>query len=111
MSLVRLTRRAPPTNADLHLNLSKHLKNTHVAGLKTHTFESYAKIDMFQEKDGWTPMYVKKLLFKVAMILLIIGGLNWLCVGAFDTDIVRTLFGKGLFSDCIFIHSFFIVRH
>ena len=58
---------------------------------------------MFQEKDGWTPMYVKKLLFKMAMILLIIGGLNWLCIGAFDTDIVRALFGKGLFSDCIFI--------
>ena len=58
---------------------------------------------MFQEKYGWTPMYVKKLLFKVAMILLIIGGLNWLCIGAFDTDIVRALFGKGLFSDCIFI--------
>ena len=50
MSLVRLTRRAPPTNADFALKLSKHLNNTHVAGLKTHTFESYAEIDMLQDK-------------------------------------------------------------
>jgi uncharacterized membrane protein YuzA (DUF378 family) len=58
---------------------------------------------MFQEKDGWTLMYVKKILFKVAMVLLVVGGLNWLCVGTFDLDIVRALFGKGVISDSIFI--------
>jgi uncharacterized membrane protein YuzA (DUF378 family) len=58
---------------------------------------------MFQEKDGWTPLYIKKMLFKIAMVLLIIGGLNWLSVGTFNTDLVRAVFGAGLISDCIYI--------
>jgi hypothetical protein len=32
---------------------------------------------------------------RLAFILLVIGGLNWLLVGAFDTDLVATLFGIG----------------
>jgi uncharacterized membrane protein YuzA (DUF378 family) len=63
----------------------------------------FDKIDMFEEKDGWTPLYIKKMLFKIAMVLLVIGGLNWLSVGAFDTDLVRAIFGAGLISDCIYI--------
>jgi uncharacterized membrane protein YuzA (DUF378 family) len=31
----------------------------------------------------------------LALILLIVGGLNWGLVGAFDLDIVATLFGQG----------------
>jgi uncharacterized membrane protein YuzA (DUF378 family) len=31
----------------------------------------------------------------LAMLLLIIGGLNWGLVGAFDVDLVATLFGPG----------------
>lgn len=57
---------------------------------------------MFTEKDGWTPLYIKKLLYKVAMVLLIIGGLNWLAIGAFDTNVVRFIFGDWL-SDYIYI--------
>lgn len=30
----------------------------------------------------------------VALILLVVGGLNWLLVGAFDFDLVATLFGE-----------------
>ena len=30
-----------------------------------------------------------------AMVLLIIGGLNWAMVGLFDVDVVATLFGPG----------------
>ena len=29
----------------------------------------------------------------IALILLIVGGVNWLLVGAFDFDLVATLFG------------------
>ena len=57
---------------------------------------------MFTEKDGWTPLYVKKLLYKIAMVLLVIGGLNWLAIGAFDTNVVRAIFGEW-FSDYIYI--------
>jgi len=31
----------------------------------------------------------------LAMLLMIIGGLNWGLVGAFDVDLVATLFGSG----------------
>ncbi|HYF16670.1 MAG TPA: DUF378 domain-containing protein [Ramlibacter sp.] len=31
----------------------------------------------------------------LALILLIVGGLNWGLVGAFDIDLVATLFGQG----------------
>lgn len=30
----------------------------------------------------------------IALILLIVGGLNWLLVGAFDFDLVGALFGE-----------------
>jgi len=30
----------------------------------------------------------------ITLILLIVGGLNWLLVGAFDFDLVATLFGE-----------------
>ena len=53
--------------------------------------------------SGWTPLYLKKLLFKIAMVLLIIGGLNWLLVGLFDLNLVTALFGKGFLSDFIFV--------
>ena len=34
-----------------------------------------------------------KLLDNLALALLIVGGLNWLLVGAFEFDLVATLFG------------------
>jgi len=36
-----------------------------------------------------------KILHIVAYILLIIGGLNWLLVGAFDWNLVTTIFDEG----------------
>lgn len=41
-------------------------------------------------------MYWQKIAFKVAMVLLIIGGLNWLVIGVFDTNLVQSVFGKTL---------------
>jgi uncharacterized membrane protein YuzA (DUF378 family) len=57
---------------------------------------------MFSEKDGWTPLYIKKMLYKIAMVFLVIGGLNWLTIGAFDVNLVRTFFGEWL-ADYIYI--------
>lgn len=48
-------------------------------------------------------LYMSKLAFKVAMVLLIIGGLNWLLVGGFQFDLVKTLFGKGFVARTIYI--------
>ncbi|MHA1550269.1 MAG: DUF378 domain-containing protein [Alphaproteobacteria bacterium] len=36
-----------------------------------------------------------KLLTAIAMVLLLVGGLNWGLIGLFNFDIVSTLFGLG----------------
>jgi uncharacterized membrane protein YuzA (DUF378 family) len=48
-------------------------------------------------------LYIKKLLFKMAMILLIIGGLNWFLVGVFNFNLVSGIFGDGIISSIIYI--------
>ena len=35
-----------------------------------------------------------KSLYWIALILLVVGGLNWLLVGLFDFDLVAALFGE-----------------
>jgi uncharacterized protein len=50
----------------------------------------------------WSETYVKKLVFKIAMVLLIIGGLNWLLVGLFDFNIVSTVFGDSFMAAFIY---------
>lgn len=50
----------------------------------------------------WSQTYIQKLLFKVAMLLLIIGGLNWLLVGFFDVNLVTAIFGKGVLSTLVY---------
>lgn len=39
----------------------------------------------------------------IAFILLIIGGLNWLLVGAFNLDLVMTIFGQGTLAKLIYV--------
>ena len=51
----------------------------------------------------WSETYVRKLLFKAAMVLLIVGGLNWLLVGLFDVNLVSGIFGKGGIATFIYI--------
>lgn len=53
--------------------------------------------------DVWSPTYIKKLIFKVAMVLLIIGGLNWLLVGLFDLNLVSAIFGNSFLATLIYI--------
>lgn len=47
-------------------------------------------------------MYYQKLAFKVAMVLLIVGGLNWLLVGLFNWNLVKALFGQGIIARSIY---------
>lgn len=47
--------------------------------------------------------YVKKLMFQIAITLLIIGGLNWLLVGLFEFDVVASLFGDGVVSTMVYV--------
>ena len=49
----------------------------------------------------WSPLYLKKFVFKLAMVLLIAGGLNWLSIGLFDCNLVETMFGDGVLSKLI----------
>lgn len=51
----------------------------------------------------WSPLYLKKFVFKLAMVLLIAGGLNWLSIGLFDCNLVETMFGDGVLSKLIYL--------
>lgn len=51
----------------------------------------------------WDETYIKKLLFKLAMIFLIIGGINWLLVGLFDYNLVHFIFGNSVIATIIYL--------
>lgn len=51
----------------------------------------------------WSETYIKKLLFKIAICLLIIGGINWLVFGLFEVNIVSSIFGKNIITTIIYI--------
>jgi len=42
--------------------------------------------------------YIQKMIFKIAMILLIIGGLNWLSIGIFEMNLVSMAVGNSISS-------------
>jgi uncharacterized membrane protein YuzA (DUF378 family) len=52
---------------------------------------------------GWSGVYVQKLLFKMAMVLLIIGGINWLLFGLFDMNLVAGIFGRGFMATLVYV--------
>ena len=54
-------------------------------------------------KGVWSATYIKKLLFQISMILLIVGGINWLLVGVFDINLVSGIFGDGFFGRLIYV--------
>ena len=62
-------------------------------------------MSLFQDKfvGVWSQTYVQKLFFKLAMVLLIIGGINWLLVGVFDVNLVRSIFGKGTLATFVYV--------
>ena len=46
---------------------------------------------------------MKNVLDMVAMVLVLIGGLNWGLVGAFNFNLVETIFGSGVVSMVVYI--------
>jgi uncharacterized membrane protein YuzA (DUF378 family) len=50
-----------------------------------------------------TELFWKKMAFKMAMVLLIVGGLNWLLVGLFNWNLVKALLGQGLVARGIYV--------
>ncbi len=58
---------------------------------------------MDSDSYGANTKYMEKMAFKIAMVLLIAGGLNWMVFGILGKDLVSMIFGKGLISKIIFI--------
>lgn len=56
--------------------------------------------DRFQ--GVWSPPYLQKFMFKIAMVLLIVGGINWLTIGLFEMNLVESLVGKGFLACLIY---------
>ena len=52
--------------------------------------------------DSLNQTYIKTLLFKMAMILIIVGGINWLLFGVFDLNLVSVNFGECVVSTLIY---------
>ena len=44
-----------------------------------------------------------KVLHMITFLLLIVGGINWLLVGALDFDLVTTILGTGVAADVVYI--------
>jgi uncharacterized membrane protein YuzA (DUF378 family) len=53
--------------------------------------------------DSMDQTYFKKLLFQIAVTLVIIGGLNWLLVGVFDVNLVTAIFGDGFLATFVYV--------
>jgi uncharacterized protein len=51
----------------------------------------------------WSTTYIHKLFFYLAMILVIIGSINWLFVGLSNINAVTAIFGNGIISKFIYI--------
>jgi len=59
--------------------------------------------DFMDRFDSMDRTYLKKLLFQLAMVLLIVGGLNWFIVGTFEVNVVESLFGNGVYAILIYM--------
>jgi uncharacterized membrane protein YuzA (DUF378 family) len=58
---------------------------------------------MFDNYAFTDPLYLSKFAHKIAIVLLIVGGLNWLIVGVFGVDMVRAALGRGILSTAVYI--------
>jgi uncharacterized membrane protein YuzA (DUF378 family) len=50
----------------------------------------------------WDAQYFKKLIYKWAMFLVLIGAVNWLLIGIFGVNMVRAMFGNGALAQIIY---------
>ncbi len=46
---------------------------------------------------------MKKVIDLIALVLVIVGGLNWGFIGLFDLNLVAALFGSSVFSKIVYI--------
>ena len=61
-------------------------------------------MNIFEDRFAgvWDALYLKKLLYKWAIFLVLLGAVNWLLVGIFGWNVVRTLFGDGALAQLIY---------
>lgn len=48
-------------------------------------------------------VYYEKWLYALAMLLIVIGAVNWALIGAFDFNLVTSLFGRGIMTRVVYI--------
>ncbi len=48
-------------------------------------------------------MFKQKMVFKTAVVLILIGAINWLLIGLFQTNLVESIFGTGFLARTIYI--------
>lgn len=53
--------------------------------------------------DFTDPLYMSKFAHKIAIVLLIVGGLNWLLVGIANVDAVKAIFGSGGIARVVYV--------
>jgi uncharacterized membrane protein YuzA (DUF378 family) len=58
---------------------------------------------MFDRFESADQTYYKKLLFKLAMVLIVVGAVNWLLIGIFDFNLVTGIFGDSIITKIIYI--------
>lgn len=51
----------------------------------------------------WVGMRTSEAIYWIALILVVIGGLNWGLVGLFNYNLVQAIFGTGTISSVIYI--------
>lgn len=91
---------------------TRTVKKTSMEIFVMHTYVSY------ESYIGIMGLYVGRTLFVfmfyitmmkcnamewIALVLTVIGGINWGLVGAFDLDLVAAIFGSGVAADIIYI--------
>ena len=55
------------------------------------------------DRFGGDATYYRKLAFKMAMVLVIVGALNWFLIGAFRFNLVEFLFGRKMLARSVYI--------
>ncbi len=58
---------------------------------------------MLRTKGEVAEMEMVKKLEPLALVLLIVAGLNWAIVALFDTNVITEVFGTGTFTDVVYV--------
>ena len=58
---------------------------------------------MLRKESEVAEMEMVKKLEPLALLLLIVAGLNWAIVALFDTNVITEVFGTGAFTDVVYV--------